>query len=381
MCFSQPKPPDIAGLDELRGHRDAHRALGPRPRPARQAGRDHRHGASAVQVIPSIAPEVEQLDGLPAHADLVPAQARQAAADAVRCMRRLCRARELVGALASQAFVELTFPLPRTSTASCRSAKLGERVGRWHLREQVHDPVLRDKLTPRYALGCKRPGFSNDYLRTFNRANVAARDRRRSSEITATGLRTADGTEHEVDTLILATGFKVFEPRQHAAVPGDRPRRGGSRALVGREPLPGLPGRQRARASPTCSRSSAPTPTTARSYFTLIENQSRHIVRCLRQARRTRATSVEVTPRGQPTLLQVDARPAQEPGLLHGQLRGRRTATTSTTTATRRSGPRPRSRRPGAARASTWTTTASPSSPTARPRPVRSPTIDGWSGA
>jgi cation diffusion facilitator CzcD-associated flavoprotein CzcO len=33
--------------------------------------------------------------------------------------------------------------------------------------------VLRDKLTPRYAVGCKRPAFHNSYLRTFNRDNVA----------------------------------------------------------------------------------------------------------------------------------------------------------------------------------------------------------------
>ncbi len=41
-----------------------------------------------------------------------------------------------------------------------------------YLRKQVDDPEVRDKLTPRYAVGCKRPGFHNTYLSTFNRDNV-----------------------------------------------------------------------------------------------------------------------------------------------------------------------------------------------------------------
>ncbi len=31
---------------------------------------------------------------------------------------------------------------------------------------------MRDQLTPKYAVGCKRPSFSNTYLKTFNRDNV-----------------------------------------------------------------------------------------------------------------------------------------------------------------------------------------------------------------
>ena len=59
------------------------------------------------------------------------------------------------------------------------------------------------------------------------------------------------------------------------------------------------------------------------SYFTLIENQARHIVRCLRRARSTGSTAVEVTRRGEPALLRDDARPPRPPGLLPGQLRDR----------------------------------------------------------
>ena len=48
-----------------------------------------------------------------------------------------------------------------------------ERICRRHLQNQVTDPEVREKLTPAYAFGCKRPSFSNSYLTSFNRDDVA----------------------------------------------------------------------------------------------------------------------------------------------------------------------------------------------------------------
>lgn len=72
----------------------------------------------------------------------------------------------------SQAYVELTFPLAAQYFTVNPMAKRMDAIGRSYLRKQVADPVTRDKLTPRYAVGCKRPGFHNTYLSTFNRDNV-----------------------------------------------------------------------------------------------------------------------------------------------------------------------------------------------------------------
>ena len=69
---------------------------------------------------------------------------------------------------------------------------------------------MREKLTPEYAVGCKRPGFHNTYLRTFNRENVYL-ETDPIEAITANSIRTAEGAEHEIDVLILATGFSAFE--------------------------------------------------------------------------------------------------------------------------------------------------------------------------
>ena len=82
-------------------------------------------------------------------------------------------------------------------------------VRRW-MRSQVQDPVTREKLIPQYGLGCKRPSMSNEYLKTFNRNDVSLVTEP-IERITSTGIRTVDGVEHDVDILICATGFSLWE--------------------------------------------------------------------------------------------------------------------------------------------------------------------------
>ena len=70
----------------------------------------------------------------------------------------------------------------------------------------VEDPAVREKLTPTHIWGCKRPLFANNYYETFNRPNIEVVTEG-IERITASGVKTTDGTEREVDTLVLATGF------------------------------------------------------------------------------------------------------------------------------------------------------------------------------
>jgi cation diffusion facilitator CzcD-associated flavoprotein CzcO len=78
------------------------------------------------------------------------------------------------------------------------------------LKNEVHDPNVRTKLTPDYQLGCKRVLSSDDYLPTFNRPNVhletAAIDR-----FTPDGLVTATGEKYDLDAVVFCTGFEVAE--------------------------------------------------------------------------------------------------------------------------------------------------------------------------
>jgi len=70
----------------------------------------------------------------------------------------------------------------------------------------VKDPALRARLLPDHPWGCKRPLFSNDYYPAFNRPNLELVTER-IERITPKGIRTRDGRERRLDTLILATGF------------------------------------------------------------------------------------------------------------------------------------------------------------------------------
>ncbi|MFD4462556.1 flavin-containing monooxygenase [Nocardia sp. NPDC058480] len=290
--LTRPKLPDIPGIETFSGT-------------VMHTSRwDHRQdlrgkrvaiigtGASAVQVIPEIASRVEHLTVfqrtpiwcLPRPDLPLPLAARLALK--VPGGRTLTR-------LVSQTYVEFTFPLAAHYHRSLPTAAIGERAGLAHLRRQVKDPAIRAALTPKYALGCKRPSFSNDYLSTFNRSNVTL-ETDPIGEITATGVRTAEGTEHRADVLILATGFKVMES-------GNMPTYD-LRGVDGRDlekwwdenrlqayegvSVPGFP---------NFFSIIGPYGYNGASYFTLIENQTRHILRCLHHARTHDADRIEVT--------------------------------------------------------------------------------------
>jgi cation diffusion facilitator CzcD-associated flavoprotein CzcO len=81
-----------------------------------------------------------------------------------------------------------------------------ERRARKLLAEQVPDPVLREKLTPDYPIGCKRILIGDDYYPALVRDNVEVVTDA-ITEVTETGIVTADGREHPLDVLIYATGF------------------------------------------------------------------------------------------------------------------------------------------------------------------------------
>lgn len=79
-----------------------------------------------------------------------------------------------------------------------------------HLRAQVRDKRTRQQLTPHYDFGCKRPTFSNHYFKTFNAPHVRL-ETNSIDHVEADGIVTADGHKTEIDTLILATGFNLWD--------------------------------------------------------------------------------------------------------------------------------------------------------------------------
>ncbi|MCX4850625.1 NAD(P)/FAD-dependent oxidoreductase [Streptomyces sp. NBC_00893] len=75
-----------------------------------------------------------------------------------------------------------------------------------HLNEQVPDPELRAKVTPDYDPGCKRRLVSDEWYPALQRDNVQLVTDA-IAEIRPRSVLTSDGTEHEVDTIVFATGF------------------------------------------------------------------------------------------------------------------------------------------------------------------------------
>ena len=86
--------------------------------------------------------------------------------------------------------------------------KFIEELCRANLEENVTDPVLREKLRPDYRAACKRLVISPDFYRAIQRPN-AELVTEAIARIEAAGVRTGDGRLHELDVLVLATGFQV----------------------------------------------------------------------------------------------------------------------------------------------------------------------------
>jgi cation diffusion facilitator CzcD-associated flavoprotein CzcO len=93
------------------------------------------------------------------------------------------------------------------------------RVALLKLAMQVRNPVVREQLTPRYKLGCKRVVLSDDFYPAFNRSNVSLVTQP-ISEVTAEGLVTANGKRYDVDAIVFATGFIVTEMEGYMRIVG-----------------------------------------------------------------------------------------------------------------------------------------------------------------
>lgn len=205
--WNEPKVPDLPGLADF-------------PGPVFHSARwDHDvdltgarvavvgSGASAVQFVPEIVPEVAALHlfqrtahwVLPKVDHAVPAAEAwllDRVPGALRGLRRVEHAAmEVVGA---------AFHRPRPLMHALQA------VGRGYLRAVVRDRALREKLTPGYLLGCKRILFSNHYLQALTdpRVSVHAAGVERVEGSTVVG---TDGSRAEVDVVVLGTGFHILD--------------------------------------------------------------------------------------------------------------------------------------------------------------------------
>ncbi|SFM37145.1 flavin-containing monooxygenase [Methylobacterium pseudosasicola] len=163
-------------------------------------------GASAIQVVPELAKVAAHLTLfqrtppwiMPKH-DHAIAEATQARYRRLPLLRRIERAR-----LFWLHELRALFGFTKVS----KLTKQAEGLARHHLAKAVKDRDLRAKLTPNYRLGCKRVLISDDYYPTLQRPNVTL-ETGNIARITESGVTLADGTAHELDAIVYATGFDV----------------------------------------------------------------------------------------------------------------------------------------------------------------------------
>jgi cation diffusion facilitator CzcD-associated flavoprotein CzcO len=79
---------------------------------------------------------------------------------------------------------------------------------RHHIKKQIADPDLRERVTPTFSIGCKRILLSNDYYPTLTRSNVELINAE-IAEVRTGSIVDSAGIEREVDTIIFGTGFEI----------------------------------------------------------------------------------------------------------------------------------------------------------------------------
>lgn len=205
--LSDPKIPDIPGLDSFPG------------KVFHSARWDHDYdlrgkrvavvgtGASAIQIVPSIQPEVGRLTLFQRTPPWVLPRVDRAIGEAERWVhRRLPLTTRLrrgllwgIREVQVQAFTKYPDELGFV-----------EQLAKRNMARAVKDPALRAKLTPDYRIGCKRILLSSAYYPALTGPNVDV-VAGGLAEVRGSTLVAADGSEAEVDAIIFGTGFHVTD--------------------------------------------------------------------------------------------------------------------------------------------------------------------------
>ncbi len=205
-ALSEPRIPDLPGLDTFAGpvfHSAQWR------HDIDLTGRDVAvvgTGASAIQFVPKIVPQVSRLTVFQRTAPWIiarpNARLRSGTQHTYRrfpLVQRMARG----GVYAGLELLAFALLHPWAARRLQRAAEL-------NLRRQVKDPQLRTALTPDYTLGCKRILYSADYLPAIQSDNVRV-ETTAVARVLPHAVVGADGVEHPVDTIILGTGFHVTD--------------------------------------------------------------------------------------------------------------------------------------------------------------------------
>src|SRR6476469_8618540 len=173
-------------------------------------------GASAVQFVPRIAPDVAKLTVFQRTPPWIMPKPDHAMPRWTRTLFRTVPG-------AQRLYRHLIYWLLEVRALGFNGhpalMKLAQRVPRAHLERQVSDPELRRKLTPDYLMGCKRVLIANDYYPALTRDNVEV-NTSGVQAVTEHGVVDGNGVEHEVDVIIYGTGFHVTDAFDYLDITG-----------------------------------------------------------------------------------------------------------------------------------------------------------------
>jgi cation diffusion facilitator CzcD-associated flavoprotein CzcO len=241
-------------------------------------------GASAIQFVPAIAPEVEALHVFQRSAQYVlpkpDGPVRRGWWRRPPLLRSLERLR---------VFLSFERIIPRRSSE--RLTAEGQAGFLEYLETAVPDPDLRRKLTPDYTLGCKRVLISNDWYPALQRPNVELVDSSIEA-ILPKGIRAADGQVREVDVIVYGTGFTPTDFLSSLSVTGLGGRalreawRGGAEAYLGIT-VAGFP---------NFFMLYGPNTNTSGSIVYMLESQARYIVSAVRTLGRRGSQTMTLRP-------------------------------------------------------------------------------------
>lgn len=165
-------------------------------------------GASAIQLVPAIQPEVGHLTVFQRSAPYLLLRPDRKFSELHHRIFERLPVTQLAERATWYGMVEL---LSVAWVYSRLVASVLRGCSRWHMRRQTRSrPGLFEKVWPDYPIGCKRVLFSNDYLPALTQPNVDLVTES-ITRITPGGVVTASGVEHEADVIVWGTGFKAAE--------------------------------------------------------------------------------------------------------------------------------------------------------------------------
>jgi cation diffusion facilitator CzcD-associated flavoprotein CzcO len=202
--LSVPKYPAIPGLDDFEGP-SFHTARWRHD--VELAGKSVAvvgTGCSSIQVVASIQPEVAELHVYQRSPGWTLPKLDHAYGRVARLLFERAPALQRLDRALTLAFFE-------AGTAGLTGRRwilpAFRALARFQIRRQIDDPELREKVTPRDEIGCKRIMLTDNWYPALTKPNVHLITDRIEA-ITPHGVRTADGTERAADVLVLGTGFE-----------------------------------------------------------------------------------------------------------------------------------------------------------------------------